>query len=988
MAKKEARLNGKVSVTIEDHMTALVTFTKEPEGPEWDSEKLIQLLKEKKISYGLNVDEVKRQLKIAQEKNDVVLTFVAAKADPPESMKAESVDWKDFETPPEAEPNIPEKLESTEGPVLYHEVQIKTKKQKVVEKKPSLPFMPVKKETIEVLETETKKERVYVDPTVEKWLWAEAGACVGIFYSKQMGKPGKNLHGDVVPAPILPDPHFYLGNHLGKKGHDILAETTGILRVGKNWADIIPFKPHHWEVVLSPDKATCLMNVIPGDQSMPMPSYEQVIAKAEELGFPVDQLISKEEMEHIIREHIKEGTPVENLTLTGHDDAFFDVVISEDTMQAILNIRKGRGNGKPLVLKDLGKVIRESKVKIIDNDILRQDILSFYESSETEMVGYVLAEGKQPKKGPDQMVDWSVRFFDEKDFLETKKHILDNKDALSHLDSAETYPLEELSDLAMVDGDQRILTLGPLNKGEPGTDVFGNAVQGLAGKEVQIQLYEGLERRDTVVISTAEGIFERALVEGVYHLRVRPHKDSAIRFDITPDDLQAFISFQQGTGSGKKITMDRIHKALEDEKIVKGVIPEALESLRSLLDNEEDCDRLLIAKGEPPEEGGTYKIQFLVQVASGKGVTIKSDGTADYKNKDQITRVLKDTPLARVLPPLNEPKSGWDIRGKELKPPASKTGDIDIGPNIRVEQKDEGERILIADSDGEMVFEKNRIEVKGIYTIKGNVNMSTGNVKFPGSVLVTGDVESGFVVMSDADIKIGGGADAALLSAGGDILIKAGVKGNQKGVLRAKQNIMAGFIEQATVLAVGSIKVMKTCLRSNIKCNGKLTVSEKGSIIGGVTKVKMGADLGNLGSQRNIPTKLHFGQDYLVEDQILVEEKEIKKVQEQITKIDLSMKKPEVVANKTELQSLFNQKTKFIKLLEKRNLRLFMLKERFEQHFDSEIRIRGSVFPGVTLESHGRFFEVSMEKKNVVYTFDTGTGRIIEKLIENKENKK
>lgn len=52
-----------------------------------------------------------------------------------------------------------------------------------------------------------------------------------------------------------------------------------------------------------------------------------------------------------------------------------------------------------------------------------------------------------------------------------------------------------------------------------------------------------------------------------------------------------------------------------------------------------------------------------------------------------------------------------------------------------------------------------------------------------------------------------------------------------------------------------------------------------------------------------------------------------------------------------------------MKSLEKKGVRLFTLREKFEEHFESEVLIRGTVFPGVVFESHGRFYDVKTEKR-------------------------
>ena len=183
------------------------------------------------------------------------------------------------------------------------------------------------------------------------------------------------------------------------------------------------------------------------------------------------------------------------------------------------------------------------------------------------------------------------------------------------------------------------------------------------------------------------------------------------------------------------------------------------------------------------------------------------------------------------------------------------------------------------------------------------------------------------------------------------------------------------------MLAVGNIRIKKTLLRSRIKCNSRVVLSDDARIIGGSMKVKLGLVTGDIGNASGVPTHVVFGQDVLVEDQIEVEEKEIASLQADLAKVDTAMKSSEKINDKVKMQELFNEKFKIMKLLEKRNLRLFTLKERFEQHFESEIIIKGTVYPGVVLESHGRTHEFTKPTKGVKIRFDTGSGRLVEESL-------
>ena len=76
-----------------------------------------------------------------------------------------------------------------------------------------------------------------------------------------------------------------------------------------------------------------------------------------------------------------------------------------------------------------------------------------------------------------------------------------------------------------------------------------------------------------------------------------------------------------------------------------------------------------------------------------------------------------------------------------------------------------------------------------------------------------------------------------------------------------------------------------------------------------------------------------------------------------------------------------------MKLIEKRSMRLFTLREKFEEHFPSEVEVRGKLYPGVVFESHGRYHEIDSEKKGVVLIFDQKTGRIVENPLQSDKGR-
>ncbi len=185
------------------------------------------------------------------------------------------------------------------------------------------------------------------------------------------------------------------------------------------------------------------------------------------------------------------------------------------------------------------------------------------------------------------------------------------------------------------------------------------------------------------------------------------------------------------------------------------------------------------------------------------------------------------------------------------------------------------------------------------------------------------------------------------------------------------------FAENARLLAVKDVFMKNFCLRSVVKCNGRMNlVSDKGHFIGGSARARYGLDVMNLGSEKGIKTGVFFGQDYLIADQIEIEEREIEKVKEKLLSFDIFILKMEKQGDRERLEKARKEKLKLLKYLEKRSLRLFTLREKFEEHFPSEIRVRGYVYPGVVIESHGRTYEPKTAKKGVKIVFNQQTGQI------------
>ncbi len=972
---------GTVSLKIDDTgLKAFLLFTRDDSGKAVDKDRILDLLKKSGIREELYKDKLEEYMKLVEE-DSIPDSFLIAEGTPPSPPVENSYEWKDLPIPEELIPDSERIFKTALDPEITVDKVEKVKVNKKVVQKSRFPFGKEKEKIVTVVEKRIKKIPVEVDPEVVETGWANAGDVLGEKKKPSEGSPGESVTGEEIPPGDPVREVFYRGKGVKDEKGKFVAEYSGFVRRGKNWIEIIPFKNHFWEVVLSKDKSTPLLNLTCGDELASPPFARSIIKKAVELGFEEDDLIGEDKISKIIHETISSGAFLKDFPLSVDRDASFSIYTSSDNLKGFLTIRKGSGNGKPLKLSEVGEAIKKSGFTGLNYKKIKEDLVNFYHSEEKVLKDYVLAEGKAPGKGEPQVLKFECTFADE----EECRGILEKLKAERKNMGKETdddFPLSNVQKCARVDKDSIIATVASTKKGPGGKDVYGNAIPGLDGDPPNVNVFEHLRMDNSIIVSEIDGILLYLEdEEDMVSLKVVYDKQTALRIDTDEDMMSARLSVYGAEEAG--ITPDEIKNALKERGIVKGLKEDVLEQVFKDIRDGKDVEDVLVAEGEAPVNEGSSRFRLLVDIKDSRNVAISENGRADYRNQDRITAVTEGTRLGMIISPDIKARDGWDITGKVIKAEKAPPLDIEIGENITVEEDEKGNRILLAETGGELVYDGKKIAVNHVHIVKGDIGLKEGNIKFPGSVKIGGDVTPGFFVMADGEVQIAGNVNAALVSSGQSIIIGQGVIGGGKAVLRSKKDIDMAFAEQAVILAVGNIRIKNSSLRCRIKCNGRLSlISDKGDLIGGQTQSTGGVDAHNIGNKNGAKTEISFGQNYLIQDRIEKEEKDLEKIKSQISRLDLMMRQFEKEGKKAHLAKARRQKLMLMKSLEKKGVRLFTLREKFEEHFESEIIVRGTVFPGVVFESHGRYHDIKAEKKSIRIFFNQETGRIEEEPLK------
>jgi uncharacterized protein len=990
---------------------AILKFTPDDQGgAEWTAESLQKIVAEARLT-GLpprRIDEVLANF----AKAHAAVTEVIIRGQLPLPGAPEEAEWMDFSTPEDYLPFESRAMATAGAPELFTIQVEKIAHERKVKKPGALPFLPSRVETVVEYEKVERRKPVSVDPKVLRSFWAPAGTVVARLLPPRTGKPGKDIFGKTILSDRDENAGFHLGRGLSRGKNEVMCDESGFIRVGSRWADVVPFSGHRVALRVSDDNAAVLLDFSPGDKRLPIPDAPDLLEEAKALGGAAEGMMGHDELETLLARSVRNGEALKGYSLSCSHDAEVRVQVSPDRLKATMTIIKGRGNGKPLELSMVSAALAGQRFKGVKIDKLKADVIAFYKSQELELLDYPLVEGKAPGRGKDRTLSYGVVFLTDAQAAEYLATVQSAAAVSSFVKNAEDFPLASTQRVAFVKKGQEICRFSPPSPGQAGLDVYGATLPGMPGNDPVIRIYDNLKVQKESIESEEDGLLllselgpvledkpagnsdakrdaseeeakagEKKADKAVETLmRVIPYRDAVVDVHIDDEARTVAVDLEKEYGLGKDLSLEVVQKTLAEFGIAYGIDVAEISTALGIAREHGKVSSHVVAKAKDPVPAGGYRLHWIIRIASGAAVTLRSDGSADFKNQDRATIVAEGQPVLELQSIGSEGQDGTDVYGKPIKAPVDPRV---VQPptwdeTIREEKKDNGDRILYAARNGELSFEKNTLSVSLSQKIKGDVGPATGNIRFPGSISIAGTVLSGYTVISGGDILIGGSVEAALVSADGLIKIVEGIKGAKRGTVRARKTLEASFAEQAIVLAVDDIVFKSSALLCNVKTNGKLVLQgERGALIGGLCRVRKGAEIQTLGSENGAKTQISFGQDYLIMDAIEAEEREIEKVKAMILQADRSMRQLE--SEGASLDKIRQDKLKLIKLLEKRSLRIFEMREKFEEHFPAEIQVRGTVYPGVIIESHNRYHEVRQKKQKVVFTFDPQLGRIVDR---------
>lgn len=317
---------------------------------------------------------------------------------------------------------------------------------------------------------------------------------------------------------------------------------------------------------------------------------------------------------------------------------------------------------------------------------------------------------------------------------------------------------------------------------------------------------------------------------------------------------------------------------LKRKNIIHGVKKESIEQL---LTNRPSTEfPIIIAEGEKPVDGIDGKVVF--EQDYNETDIVRAENW-DFREVMRIPTVTKGEKLATIIPPTKS-KKGKNVHAKRMNGRAGKPALMRAGKGVIFREENHS---FYADTDGQVSATNQIIQVHSVYEVKETLSLEVGNIDFVGSVIINGDVPTGYTIKAAGDITIHGIVEAATIIAGGSIYVSGGLSGLKKGSLKAGENVQIGYINQGKVVAGHSILVENSIIHSNCSATAQI-FCQRGNVIGGSISAGKSIEAKDIGNRLSTETMVNLGIDKKTDDKeqsLRVERQELTKTLKKVKTI-------------------------------------------------------------------------------------------------------
>lgn len=673
------------------------------------------------------------------------------------------------------------------------------------------------------------------------------------------------------------------------------------------------------------------------------------------------QLLKKHRIEYI---EIYENSDTENKGNKQKDFSMpkkfprIKVIINEDAMDASLIIEPPDIDTEDISYEYLVQILKENDICFGIKEPVLKNIVEQWNKNKKRSEFEHIAQGIYPKSYPlENNIDLLVQCVSNKDDFDKIRNFK------NYWEIAEITPNVQRVKPGMV-----IAQIQSPNPSYAGKNIKGEQIFSTDSTYTSLVFENGVElsANNDQIIAKSDGLaffFNNTI--GIRELNF----DGFVDVVVSPDKLKAYLKVYPGGIGGKMPDEMSIRKLLKQKGVVFGIIEDNLKKLLTDFENSiYTSENFLIAQGTDAVKGKDGIVEFLFKRETSLKPQRNPDGSVDYKNVNIINAVSAKQKLAILHPP-QKGEPGKNVLGQEMPCLDGVAAKLPSGKNtLPAPQNSDW---LIAAIDGIVSFNGSNVEVFEGFVVPGDIDYSTGNIEYEKSVVVNGDVKSGFSINCGGDLQVKGTIEDCSLTIGGNVLCKLGFIGQGKGIIDSKGDVNLGFIKNQTVKSRKNVNVAKEALNCNIFAKYSIAIHGRPiSVAGGKLMARDSITVYSVGNHSNIRTTLEIGTDFSLLEELQKTQQQLDDLSSNFQKLSESFKKFEnIITNKKNFPE--KNHTLFLKLTEsiqKHKQQMDLLKQRGKiiqnkvYSFGSAfISFKHAIYPGTIIKIGERVLIIKEE---------------------------
>lgn len=453
--------------------------------------------------------------------------------------------------------------------------------------------------------------------------------------------------------------------------------------------------------------------------------------------------------------------------------------------------------------------------------------------------------------------------------------------------------------------------------------------------------------------------------------------DSNINIEISADKLTALLNFHYISDQVSYEVAD-LDEYIRSKGIVHGILYDNLRLIAKdpLVYMKKKIE---IAKGTPPGKGIDGKVDFVSKI-SNKIVVDETDEseTIDFKQISKLDNVNRGQLIAQLIAP-SYGTAGISVTDDPISATLGKSARFKVGKNVV--QNGEGNALYAAIDGLISITDQERINVFPVFEVNGDVDYRVGNIDFVGTVVIRGNVLTGFKVKAVGDIRVIGGVEGADLESEGSIEITSGIMASGKGQVKAKNNIKCSFIQDATLIAGNDIIISQSIMHSTVRAGHSVECSSsKGLIVGGTIQAGEGVSARTIGNSMSTNTVIEVGVNPTLREEQVQLRHGMKEYTENLDRTEKALVILDQMAAAGKLtpdrlamrQKLINTKQQTVTSITEFKDSLLEIEKQLENSEKASVSVKNTVYGGVKIVI-GRYTRyIKDSTSNIIFKYEDG----------------